>query len=723
MKEISMLTVAAETSDAQLPAPRRAAEELPDLERAHELGIEIDDLETARAVACLLSRFLARGRSRNRTNVKAMMIALATACSVEVVHDGEADPASHPELEAVTWPNASTAFRRFGIDASTLTTYWREARNRSSDACFPIEWLLAFYPAAIWPAVATLMAWGPERTRVRLEQTAMALAKRKTVKERRRRSKGSPLALSTVDAWVSALMGLLEELVGLRSTLKVSRQPALPLELVDTWAAKPPRPNLREAGAQRSGQDNSGPPLEEVRRTLHELTRDYESNRKYPYLRLRRLLLLSILALLGPRQDTVRTARVADFKPDAVGPDGTRRSVLEIRPGKTWEADEVHVLPLPRLVAEWLREWIRITKRELGDPGPLFPSKMPKPGIEARPLTYVGFYGAIAGRDVADGGTRALIPLDGDPYLGHRPHAYRHAAAQLIQRAAVEVKVENPGAFDHLTPEDFSRAVLGHTLTRSTPDVYRDLDRRRLTFAVVDKAWEILWGEEIVRKGLDPHAIAKNRDRVRSLRSAIGALDRDLHRLRRSQQTLRERARAISGDDLARALIEGHATAAEIEELALQRERLSAQLVAAEEEYEDARTRLVALPEDMSDEEHARLLAEALGTDENANLQLEGPLAEYLTSRDLAGVWGTTEQTINRWARDGFPTGRSAPWDNAAWIVDGPRRKRLPAAALDPALLTEAQKIRLIEVRRRSALQSPQMVANPWFSAETTNRQ
>ena len=143
-----------------------------------------------------------------------MMNVLATACAIEVVHDGEHEPAPHPELVARTWPNASAVFRRLGIDASTLEEYWREARHRSSDACYPLEWLLAFFPSPLWPAVATLIAWGPERTGVRLEQATMALAKQTTVKKRRRRAKGSPLAYGTVDAWVSALMNLLDELVG-----------------------------------------------------------------------------------------------------------------------------------------------------------------------------------------------------------------------------------------------------------------------------------------------------------------------------------------------------------------------------------------------------------------------------------------------------------------------------------------------------------------------------
>ena len=705
-----MKTLPTDTRQDQLPAPRRAAEELPTLKRARELGIDVLDLESARTVACLLSRYLARGRSKGRSNLKGMMIALATACSVEVVHDGEAEPAPHPELEAVIWPDAPVACRRLGISASTLDAYWREARNRSSDACFPIEWLLAFFPAALWPAVATLISWGPERTRVRLEQTAIALAKRTTVKERRRRAKGSPLAQTTIDAWVTALMGLLEELVGLRSALTASRRPALPIGLVDGWVAVPPRPNLREAGARRSGQDNSGPALEEVRSTLHELARDYETNRTYPYMRLRRLLLLSILALLGPRATALRTARVADFKPDAAGPDGNHRAVLEIRPGKTWEEDEVHVLPLPELMAGWLREWIRITEREIGADGALFPSKMPKPGHEVRPLTEIGFYGAIAGRYDANRlgtGTRALIPLNGNPCLGHRPHAYRHTAQQLIQRAAVEVKAENPGAFDHLTPEDFSRAVLGHTLTRTTPDVYRDLDRPRLTFAVVDKAWEILWGEGTTRTGLDPAAITKSRDRVRSLRTLIASFDSDLQRLRRQQCVLAERARTLSGDDLIRLDLEGRAIAAQVGELTDQREELRAELAAAEQEHADASTRLVPLPEGISHEEHARLLAEALDPHNDASPETDGPLAGILTARDLAEVFGTTEQTINRWSRNGFPKGRGAPWDNTAWTIDGPRRKRLPVAALDQALLTEAQKSRVINVRKRRALHNP----------------
>ena len=54
----------------------------------------------------------------------------------------------------------------------------------------------------------------------------------------------------------------------------------------------------------------------------------------------------------------------------------------------------------------------------------------------------------------------------------------RHLSEQVAQRAAIELKAEKPGALDHYTPEDFSRALLGHSLQRSVADVYRDVNRR-----------------------------------------------------------------------------------------------------------------------------------------------------------------------------------------------------------------------------------------------------
>jgi integrase len=696
-------TIPNDSDESLPPAPRRAAEELPTQEQVRALGINLD-LDQARTVACLLSRFLGRGHSQSRSHLKAMMYALSTACALEVVHDGEAEPAPHPALATATWPDASSTFHRLGITAATLEAYWREARDRASDSCFPLAWLAAFFPPPLWSAVATLVSWGPERTRVRLEQTTRALAKRRTTRERRRRAKDSPLAYGTIDAWLTALMALLDELVGLRSALKASRRPALPVDLVEPWVVAPPRPSLREAGVRRSGQDNSGPSLEEVERALHGSARDYEQNPGYPYHRLRRLILLSACGLLGPRATALRTASVADFKSDVVGPDSVRRDVLEIRPGKTWDQDEVHRLPLPKELGQWFRDWIHITGREIGEDSPLFPGKKPKPGKKLVPISEVGFYAAIAGTKNGEQGSRALIPLNGDPYIGYRPHGFRHTAQQLLERAAVELKAENPGAFDHLKPEDFSRAVLGHTLTRSTPDVYRDLDRSKLTHLVVDKAWEILWGNGGVRTGVDPEAIQQARERVESLRRMIRALESESHRLVRVQSDIGVRARKVQGDRLTQALIESNAAAAQLDDCTRQLMTLQESLAEAEKVFDEARTREVPLPDDLSDKEHQRLVEAATGHIERPDSLHDGPLADSLLVSDLAELWATTEQTINRWYRSGSPDGRAAPWDNEAWLVEGPRNKRLPVDALNHASLSEAQKERLLALRRKRGL-------------------
>jgi hypothetical protein len=691
-------------SKGGLPRPRPAAEELPDRAALERLGIEIDDLEAARTVAALLSRFLARGKSASRSQLKNMVAALTAVCSTEIVHDGEVDPAPHPDLAEARSPAAGAVFRRLGVDANDLEAYWRAAKHHASDASYPIEWLLAFFPAPLWPAVESVIRLGPEKMEVRLEQATMALATRTTKKNRRRRPKGSPLAYGTVDAWLTALMGLLDELVSLRTRVKASPNPALPLELLEPWRSLPARPNLRECGVALSDQDNSGPSIEEAQKALHDFARDYEANPQYPYHRLRRLLLMALFNLLGPRAGALRLANVEDFKAAVVGPDGDRCDVLEIKPGKTWDRQQIHRLPLPPLVSRWMREWIALTGREIGAQGPLFPHKKPKPGLELQHLSEVGFYGAVAGTKHGDkGGIRALIPLGDDPNLGYRPHGLRHTSEKLIQRAAAELKREHRGTLDHLTVDDFARAVLGHSLTRSISDVYRDVDRERLTFLAVPKAWEILWDTGTKRFGLDPLAIRQTREHVHGTQVAIRALDTEQTRQIERQQRLGEQAKKLSGEHLMRANIESRTLAASIAHNQQRQAELRSQLDLAIAAHEQACNQQIELPNDVDEIKHAQQVAEALGQDEHQTAVIEGPLAADLTPKDLADVYGTSEQAINRWYRKGPPPGRPEPWQPDGWEVTGPRRKVLAVEAINLEALTDQQKQTLIEVRRRRA--------------------
>jgi hypothetical protein len=84
----------------------------------------------------------------------------------------------------------------------------------------------------------------------------------------------------------------------------------------------------------------------------------------------------------------------------------------------------------------------------------------------------------------ANGRQRGVVPLGDDPFVSIRLHGFRHASNDLARRAAVALKAGNPGTYDHYSPEDFGRALLGHQLIRSVHDAYRDLNAERLTVSV-----------------------------------------------------------------------------------------------------------------------------------------------------------------------------------------------------------------------------------------------
>jgi len=162
------------------PEPSRASDQFPSTAALGALGIDLQPWQ-ARIVLAVLSRYLARGRAQTRSHFRAMMTALTYCCTIELAYDGEVEPAPHPALAEVVWPHAQSVFRRLGVNAAALAEYWVRARNRFADPCYPVEWTLAFSPAQLWPAVWTLIEWGPERTRIRLEEAAVSWPKRPRV--------------------------------------------------------------------------------------------------------------------------------------------------------------------------------------------------------------------------------------------------------------------------------------------------------------------------------------------------------------------------------------------------------------------------------------------------------------------------------------------------------------------------------------------------------------
>lgn len=595
--------------------PTRALEVFPTAEAVRDAGVEVLTLDEARLVAVVLSLFIGKGRAKTRSKVGIAIDLLVPACRVEVIRDGTTRPAALPTLPAGPWPHGDTAFNQLGIDSRILDAYWRTAKNRADDACLPLPWLVAFVPAPLWLAVLTLIKWGPYEAGVRAEEAVTVLAETPIPRGNRRRPEGSPIAEGTLENRVDNYWALMQAIVDVRDKVAASANPSLSFELLDQWQGRPRRVDVKECGARDAHLDTAGPPIDECSENLQRLFREWQSATKQrSYLKLRRVLFQALLALYGTRKDALRMLDVDDYLPNHIGSDGVRSAVLRIYPGKTKDPDEAYLLPLPVEVASWIKSWIALTGRTIGETdSPMWPSRKPKAGEPITRISDGGMYTAIAGRQgwEGHGDQRALMPRGDNPNIGFHPHAFRHTAYAAAKRAGVRAKEQRPVEFAHLDPEDFGRAVCGHSLAQSVKDTYRDLHQLQLARAAIEHAWEALWrGGK--RYGLDPEAIVRHRHEVTMLTFATTELERDLAAIHRQQDELAERATRMSGDELHAASIESNRLAANSQRLIRDLARLTERRGEASDRLETSLTVPVPLPDELTVEKHERLLAAAL---------------------------------------------------------------------------------------------------------------
>lgn len=693
-------------TNTNLPAPRRATTELPDQATVDEAGINLD-LETARLVLVTSFRQTARGRSKTRTNLYDTIIGLAFLARQEIERNGETEPAPFPDLPLGRWPQGRDVLRHLGITNRELEAYCRDARQRADDACLPLEWALAFFPAAIWPMIAKLIEWGPEQVALHMEWAVSTMAQTKTQRTRRRRAAGESLSLSAIEHYMGGVWQLMDVLLELRSIATTS--PVLPLEKLDAWTIKPKRIDARAFGARPAGIDNSGPSLEACTERLKVLQAQARvTTQRDGYLKRRRALFMALICLYGPRADAFLKARVEDYLPTHRYPDTTLGPALRIYPAKTWDPDEAHYLPLPDEVARWLEDWITFTGRRRGQRDePLFPNRKPKPGRSSDFLTSHGFYNAIAGtHQKGSTGSFALLPRSDDPYIGFHPHAFRHTAFQLAVRAATNLQRNDQGFFPHVHPQEFGKAVVGHELVTEIGGIYRDLDRQLLCYAIVDEMWRLLWDDGVLRRGPDPDRVRRAREQRDALRVTVDALHATIIDLdAKADQAISRNG----GRDMQRRLelqleaaqyrLEAHARRDDLR-------RFQESLDQAQREFSEAQATGVPVAEHLGDAEYARRLAEALGEPEQApSPDLAPVLADEVPLKDVAVLFGTTPQTIARWRRDGLPKHRPLPWHGGedAWHDYTQKNRRLRRSAINTAALTADQQRLLEEILVRVA--------------------
>lgn len=695
-------------SNSTIPEPRRVADELPNQAAVDAAGIQLD-LETARLVACVIFRQATKGRAKSRMTIYNTILALAFMAREPLDRNGRRDPAPFPHLRLDRWPQGPSVFERLGITNRELEAYGIATRLCADDAVLPLDWALAFYPPAIWPMIAKVVEWGPERTGLRMERAVMTMARTPTQRDRRRRKAGEPLSLATIENRLDAVWHLMRVLVELRSI--ASSSPVLGLEPLEAWTTTPDRIDARVLGAKPANQDNTGPSVDACSERLKQLAYDaLKTTHRNGYLKRRAALLMGILPLYGPRAGAFRAADVGDYVPQHRYPDGSRGPVLIIKPGKTLDPDELHFLPLPAELAGWVENWISFTGRHIGQANePLFPGRKPKPSQPNARIGAHGFYSAIAGAHQAGGtGSHALLPLDDNPFIGYRIHAYRHTANQLISEAAARLQRANPGFFPQVAPAQFSKAVLGHELITDITAVYSDLDRQLMAKAVIDKAWQILWDDGILQRGPDPDRIHSARHRRDALALTHDCLIAEIRACEARAEQLTTRANHTR--DKHRKLELKLDAATEQNTAYTHRDelrRIAADLAHAEAELDAAHTTLVPIPNDRTNEEHEQLVRAALGSGqpEQERTPDTGPLADEITVSDAAELWQTEPQTINRWYRNGCPAHRLLAWlgGKTAWHIYTAKDKRLRVDAINTATLTEDQQERLTQLRRRRA--------------------
>jgi hypothetical protein len=387
---------------------------------------------------------------------------------------------------------------------------------------------------------------------------------------------------------------------------------------------------------------------------------------------------------------------VSDYLPAHNFGDGVIGPGIVYRPGKTRSSEEVHILALPEELARWVEEWILFTGRAIGDQGPTWPHRKPKPGRPIRRLNASAFGRSISGHAANDGtGSLPLLQRGEDRYHKYNPHSYRHTCYQAMRRAGAQAKMEGPHRFSEQTSDDFARAVVGHDLIRGVGDVYRDLDQPHLARVAIGYAWTEL-RHQPQRLGPSPAAIDQACERVELLADALSEFAVELGAKESRQRTLSKRRGDPDGKPLDEAVIESNTIVFELARLQREIATTSSRLEQARADLETTLGNEVELgkfDESVYQESlHAaqQRAALALAADEGD--------CGFLNVKQVAWILDKTTQTINTWIRSGKET---SYWDSTAWMIDHRGIRALPVERLAQDALTPLERERLHLARLR----------------------
>jgi hypothetical protein len=694
--------------------------ELPDESVLQREGIKLS-LGMARLVALVWSRVFWHGDSHDRESGYNGWGLLERVVTVRVPDGfgGYLPPLLSAFGSTPQVPVGDTVLRGLGIESAAISRL-RDDSPTFPTSCLPLPVLLPGLPAKAWPYVAALISCDPDRDL--LPRVHQAL-----------REFGRSVGPERLGTCVQGLWLLLRHLCDLRRELAAEqsarvaegRAPLLVPDGAERWVVVPRRPTRSElAGYGQGGsrQDRSAIPLQALSAGLKMVTRDAAWGRWSPHewplnrswLALKRLAVLCVLCTVCPRVTHLVLLDVDDFDPVHVFGDGSRgpgmRFRRELMKGGG-NSNDAYWKRLPELVGAVLAAWITCSGRSIGQVGaPLFITrKVSSPGDPGRRYSSSQTMRPFitgANRD----GSQPLIPLPGDT-KGYTPHRFRNTMTQLVERLFAAWKLDNPA--HHLagySPHDVAEIAVDHTVSDLG---YRDFKSRarleELLALVIELVWNEIWGDGLQARGLDPEAIHKTHDAVVLIEAELQLLDQRLHELEAEDIAVLKRSqKAATPDARVDALLASQALNGEIR-VALRRQvKLKDDLVAAKAAREHAMRTPVLLAEDLDGAKHERQLAEALARvegREQPTLIASAPMADELTTRDIADLYQVHVVQVRRWRRGEH----NPPLDHSRWIKYSEKDWRYPVTALDAQALAripaaDSQEVLEAVRRNRAAL-------------------
>lgn len=427
-------------------------DELPNQATVDELELGTS-VETAQFILALASRILVGSIANDRNTLYRATRVLGVAMSVELIdEDGDHAPGLLESPMGPLTTAGETAAKRLGIDPMEMNAAWATGGDHVT-SCLPLECVCGYLRPAAWSYLGALIAVGPDEARLRILAAADVLGE----------TTGAKSLSSCLDEMWRVMRHLVElraEMVGNNHLRAKKGKEPLPVPAgLEQWTAVPPKLSakvIKQKAKSGVKLDNTAVPPHLIREWLHHYAREAEWGRWKPeewpvnrnWMKLKRLAVLAVLAVLGPREAHLSRIEAADFCPAYRFRDGSIAPALVFygeRKMKNRERGYELPVRLPDTFAEILVAWLACNGRKPGEGAgePLFsPSKRRTP--DSGQVFYHRIRSFVAGKNRDGVRIRPLVPLSGETYKGYKPHQFRSTMKQEVQRLVTHWRRENP---------------------------------------------------------------------------------------------------------------------------------------------------------------------------------------------------------------------------------------------------------------------------------------